>query len=65
MTLREWLEQIPPGRRRAFWKDCKIVDVDPVSERYVLVTVQIPPPVGELHRELASLDSEVEIKIRY
>jgi hypothetical protein len=61
MKLRKWIEEIPRGRR-AFHKDCQVVDIDLVSERYALLTLQIPLPVGGEHRELVSVETEIEIR---
>jgi hypothetical protein len=54
MTFTEWWNREPP--LTAFFKDCLILDFDVVSERYVLLTLQIPLPVGGTHGELVAID---------
>ena len=62
MTIREYLEVIPDGP--AYYKDCKIVAIDKISERYALIEVQLPLPLGGYLKEIASLDEVVEGKVR-
>jgi hypothetical protein len=41
----------------AFYKDCLILDFYLVSDRYVLLTLQIPLPTGGTHAELAEIST--------
>ena len=46
----------------AYHKDCQVTSCDVISERYALVEVQIPLPVGGYHKEILPLDTIVEIR---
>lgn len=60
MPFREWWTTQPslPG----YYKDCRIVDFAPVSERYILLTLQIPVPTGGTHDELVQMDELIEVE---
>lgn len=60
MTLSEWLDLLPA--KAAKYKDCDIVDWTIISERYVLLTLKLPPPTGGTHEEIVSMDATVETK---
>jgi hypothetical protein len=61
MTLREWFEQVPNGRK-AYYKECEITDVNPVGEHHAYIEVQIPLPVGGRHQLLVEMETEVEVR---
>ena len=46
-----------PNSSSAFYKDCLILDFYLVSDRYVLLTLQIPLPTGGTHAELAEIST--------
>lgn len=58
-TLREFLDL---AGVHAYYKDCKIIDINPYSEQYALVEMEIPLPVGGTHKEIVPLGTVVEIK---
>lgn len=60
MTIRDYL--MASDNPNAYYKGCQIIEVFPVDEHYVLLTVRIPLPVGGDHRELVSIDAEVEMR---
>ncbi len=48
----------------AFYKDCRILECFPVSDRHVLLTLQIPEPFGGTHEELVEVSTTtVEIEM--
>lgn len=58
MPFREWWSVVHP--LKGFYKDCLIIDFAQVSERYVLLTLQIPMPTGGTHEELVSMDELID-----
>lgn len=61
MALAEWLEMVPDGTT-AYYKDCKILDWAVIGERWCLLTVLIPLPVGGTYKEIVSIETQLELK---
>lgn len=57
MAFAEWWNLTPS--RKAYYKDCEIVDFDQVSERYILLTLQIPLTIGGTHGELVEISTTI------
>lgn len=60
ITLAQWLDMLPSPR--AIYKDCLILDAHLISERYVLLTLKVPQPVGGIYNEIVSVETLIEIE---
>ncbi len=59
MSLRESEELLPPRER--YFKECLILETVKISETYVYVEVQLPPPHGGTHTEIVEWDTTVDV----
>ncbi len=61
-TLREYLSSMPQHGWKAYYKDCRIEQVAPISERYALVELQVPQPYGGMIEEIVSVETVIEYR---
>lgn len=54
----EWWNMLPSPK--GYYKDCRIIDFDKVSERYILLVLQIPQPRGGTYEELVEMTTLIE-----
>lgn len=47
---------------KGYYKDCLIIDFNRVSERYILLTLQIPLPVGGTHEEMIEMSTLIDVE---
>lgn len=56
----EWWNMLPSPK--GYYKDCLIIDFNRVSERYILLTLQIPLPVGGTHEEMIEMSTLIDVE---
>lgn len=61
ITVAKYLD-VEEMKGTAYYKGCKLVETQPIDEKWTLLFLQIPFPVGGTYREIVSNETLLDVR---